>query len=61
MAYVFCNRKKGKWVPAMACEVNCCFLKKCPDFKVAMGADKTNQEGGCDKCAETTIIQKKAM
>ena len=33
MGYVFCNRKRGKWIPVAACEQTCKHKKRCADYK----------------------------
>ena len=33
MGYVFCNRKRGKWIPVAACEKKCRYKKRCADYR----------------------------
>jgi len=33
MTFVFCNKKKGKWIPVAACEQTCKHKKRCVDYE----------------------------
>ena len=42
MTYVFCNKRKGKWVPVPVCETKCRDKGKCMD----LGARRATEEAG---------------